>query len=349
MKKILLVYGDIRTVNIGDYIQSLAAKQYFDDEDYELVNRDELGLYSGAPAKVIMNTWLTYKPENWPPSNKITPLFVALHINSSVEKIMLSPENIGYFKKYEPIGCRDIYTMNLFKSRGVDAYFSSCLTTTLDLTYKVPKHREGIYIVDPLAYMPNGKGVIEILKTLFQTILNVKSVLHIIRNYRKNNKYELRLSKIGVGRILLITKSYLFLRKLLDKDVFDQAIFITQYHEGNEYKSEEERFLRANELLRKYASAKYVITSRIHCALPCLGFQTPVIYIRNLEEGKKSTCRLGGLGDFFNVVEVQNTKIISKFFDGKLKADFCFKNKDTYKIYHDSLIEKCLNFIKNGK
>ena len=100
MKKILLVYGDIRTVNIGDYIQSLAAKQYFDDEDYELVNRDELRLYSGAPAKVIMNTWLTYKPENWPPSNKITPLFVALHINSSVEKIMLSPENIGYFKKY---------------------------------------------------------------------------------------------------------------------------------------------------------------------------------------------------------------------------------------------------------
>lgn len=95
------------------------------------------------------------------------------------------------------------------------------------------------------------------------------------------------MSKIGVGRILLITKSYLFLRKLLDKDVFDQAIFITQYHEGNEYKSEEERFLRANELLRKYASAKYVITSRIHCALPCLGFQTPVIYIRNLEEGKK--------------------------------------------------------------
>lgn len=184
-EKILLVYGDIRTVNIGDYIQSLAAKQYFDDEDYELVNRDELGLYSGVPAKVIMNAWLTYKPENWPPSNKITPLFVALHINSSVEKIMLSPENIGYFKKYEPIGCRDIYTMNLFKSRGVDAYFSSCLTTTLDLTYKVPKHREGIYIVDPLAYMPNGKGVIEILKTLFQTILNVKSVLHIIRNYRK--------------------------------------------------------------------------------------------------------------------------------------------------------------------
>ena len=217
------------------------------------------------------------------------------------------------------------------------------------MTYKVPKHREGIYIVDPLAYMPNGKGVIEILKTLFLAVLNVKSVLHIIRNYRKNNKYKLRLSKIGVGRILLITKSYLFLRKLLDKDVFDQAIFITQYHEGNEYKSEEERFLRANELLRKYASAKYVITSRIHCALPCLGFQTPVIYIRNLEEGKKSTCRLGGLGDFFNVVEVQNTKIISKFFDGKLKADFCFKNKDTYKIYHDSLIEKCLNFIKNGK
>ena len=41
MKKILLVYGDIRTVNIGDYIQSLAAKQYFDDEDSSTYNNNE--------------------------------------------------------------------------------------------------------------------------------------------------------------------------------------------------------------------------------------------------------------------------------------------------------------------
>lgn len=28
MRKILLTYGDIKTINIGDYIQSIAAKQF---------------------------------------------------------------------------------------------------------------------------------------------------------------------------------------------------------------------------------------------------------------------------------------------------------------------------------
>ena len=66
MRKILLTYGDIKTINIGDYIQSIAAKQFFDDDNYIFFNRDELKLYKGEPAKVIMNAWMTYKPYNWP-------------------------------------------------------------------------------------------------------------------------------------------------------------------------------------------------------------------------------------------------------------------------------------------
>ena len=33
----------------------------------------------------------------------------------------------------------------------------------------------------------------------------------------------------------------------------------------------------AKNLLNKYASAKLVITSRIHCAIPCLSLGTPVL------------------------------------------------------------------------
>ena len=36
MRKILLTYGDIKTINIGDYIQSIAAKQFFDDDSRAL-------------------------------------------------------------------------------------------------------------------------------------------------------------------------------------------------------------------------------------------------------------------------------------------------------------------------
>ena len=82
---------------------------------------------------------------------------------------------------------------------------------------------------------------------------------------------------------------------------------------SNEYSSESERFARADELLTKMASAQYVITSRIHCALPCLGFETPVVYIRNLSESKKSTCRLGGLESLFNVITVKGKMLLPIF------------------------------------
>ena len=40
-----------------------------------------------------------------------------------------------------------------------------------------------------------------------------------------------------------------------------------------------ERMERANALLRRYQSAKCVITSRLHCALPCLALGTPVLLL----------------------------------------------------------------------
>ncbi|WP_264821067.1 polysaccharide pyruvyl transferase family protein [Acinetobacter schindleri] len=36
-------------------------------------------------------------------------------------------------------------------------------------------------------------------------------------------------------------------------------------------------------MLEKYSTAKLVITSRIHCALPCLAMGTPVIYINGFD------------------------------------------------------------------
>lgn len=345
MRKILLTYGDIKTINIGDYIQSIAAKQFFDDDNYIFFNRDELKLYKGEPAKVIMNAWMTYKPYNWPPSSQVYPLFVALHINSSAESRFLSHDSIKYLKKYEPIGCRDYHTMNILKGKGVNAYFSGCLTTTLGKTYKYNGKREGIYIVDPLSYMPNGNNFFEIMKAVVQTVFYMKPVLKILRNYKKNNRFTINISKVGIGRLLIITKSYLLLRKLVVPDVLYNAIFITQFNMSNEYSSESERFARADELLTKMASAQYVITSRIHCALPCLGFETPVVYIRNLSESKKSTCRLGGLESLFNVITVKGENVTSNFFDGLFKRDSSFKNKIDFVEYRDRLINICNKFM----
>lgn len=120
--KLLSISKNIDGVNIGDYTQALASSQFYPIID-GFVERDELSLYDDEDCKVIMNGWYMAQPENWPPSKHINPLFVAFHINSKARDSMLSKESIEYLKKYEPIGCRDTYTMDLVKGKGIDAYF----------------------------------------------------------------------------------------------------------------------------------------------------------------------------------------------------------------------------------
>ena len=40
-----------------------------------------------------------------------------------------------------------------------------------------------------------------------------------------------------------------------------------------------QRFQLAKKLLDKYARAKLIISARLHGSLPCLAFNTPVIFI----------------------------------------------------------------------
>ena len=42
---------------------------------------------------------------------------------------------IEHLKKYEPIGCRDLNTYKLLLINNIKAFFSGCLTTTLDINY----------------------------------------------------------------------------------------------------------------------------------------------------------------------------------------------------------------------
>jgi len=60
----LLTY---RMENIGDEIQSIAARQFLPRVDV-YVERDSLNkVVSDEKIKLIMNGWFTHKPENWPP------------------------------------------------------------------------------------------------------------------------------------------------------------------------------------------------------------------------------------------------------------------------------------------
>lgn len=96
--------------NIGDYIQTIAAEQYFDNPEY--VNLKKLSDYTpNDKTKLIMNGWFTAHPELWMPADNIIPLFISFHITPSCYDTILNQKGIAYLKKWEPIGCRDINTV----------------------------------------------------------------------------------------------------------------------------------------------------------------------------------------------------------------------------------------------
>lgn len=332
MKQGLMVVSTPPIINIGDYIQALAAKQYFNRIDC-YIERERLSVYNGDPVKMIMNGWYMVEPQYWPPSNKIKPLFISFHINSLAKERMLQDDSIKYLKQHEPIGCRDIETMNILKEKGVNAYFSGCLTLTLNNTYKSKKRDNKIYFVDPAINIARNNKL-SILKAFIYLILHFFTIKKLMKKFKHYKKRS--------GMWLVAAAFY----KTYSKSFTDDFLFNAEYidHEspeiGQQYKTNEEKFKRAEELIKMYSEAACVVTSRIHCALPCLSLETPVIYVKRGEQSQTSACRLNGLSDLFNVM-VQNKNKLVPYFDkkGKISISNFPKNKDSYKKLQKDLRE----------
>lgn len=56
---------------------------------------------------------------------KIVPVFLGLSI---LTNIISGIKDIEYLKRYEPIGCRDEYTLEVMRNHGIKAYLNGCLT-----------------------------------------------------------------------------------------------------------------------------------------------------------------------------------------------------------------------------
>tara|TARA_B110000444_G_scaffold244702_1_gene264408 strand:- start:3437 stop:4384 length:948 start_codon:yes stop_codon:yes gene_type:complete len=185
MKKAIISYS---TSNVGDEIQSLAVKQIIDKVDY-YIDREKLNEFrNNEPVKLIINGWYMANPDNWPPSEDIIPLFISFHIshNANTNKIFLSEKNITYFKKYEPIGCRDKQTKELLESHGVKAYFSGCATLTYKNKFKERNNK--ILCVDPLFNIfPYSYG-----KNIYKNL--IPSSLHKDVEYIEHKRYDLNKS-----------------------------------------------------------------------------------------------------------------------------------------------------------
>ena len=289
MKHALLTYQEgKKTFNLGDNVQSLAARQFLRNDPI-LINREKLFHYKGDEVKLIMNGWFTHNLFNWVPSKEINPLFVSFHLNSTAAPFLLDDKSVAYLKNKEPIGCRDKFTVKLLKEKGVEAYFSGCLTLTLD-NYKADESLRGekIYIVDPFYNYPTFLSITSGLKKFIRSILN--------------------------GDVFRIFKKRKYIKQIIQSDLLKSAEYKTQVLPKGKL-SDEEKFKLAEDYLKDYARAKLVITSRIHCALPCLAMGTPVIFINGFNT-EVDTCRFDGIINLFNRVDVDkngnnNNKVVT--------------------------------------
>lgn len=205
--------------NIGDDIQSLAAAQFLPSIDCR-IPRECLNQFTAREKHLlVMNGWFCYYPENWPPSNSIQPVFFGFHVSGApgTRDKFSSAEMVSYFKAHEPIGCRDVATSEFFRSLGVRAYYSKCLTLTFPKRTDTGQAKHGkVFVVDaPDIPIPDA----------------------------------------------------------LAKD----AVQVTQYVPP--YIDAETRQSIAKQLLDLYRNqAKLVITTRLHCAMPCIAMGIPVVF-----------------------------------------------------------------------
>ncbi len=316
------------TYNVGDYIQSLAAKQYLPKTDI-FINREKLKDYSADKVDMIMNGWYIRNPKQFQPSAKINPLYISFHLNHKVsEEILGDEKNISYLKSKSPIGCRDYYTMQALQSKGIDAYFSSCLTTTLDLEYSSKEKTDNIYFADALSHLEVWDVYINNLmhRNIFEALLKI------LLGYKYNSRFN---------------KRKILLDKLFSKEILTKAINIS--HHLSQKHSEEKRFEQAQNILKKYATAKLVVTSRIHVALPCLALGTPVIFINH---GFGNDSRFKNILEMINTINIDDKEKITANFQlpksGKITIEDIAANPTKHKEYAEKLKSKCYDFVNKS-
>lgn len=134
-------YGNIaysprsNRLTIGDDMQLLAVQELYrqigiKDEDVIEINYGELATYSGEYVVLpISFPLLAYTPKGKVTcfSERIIPVF----LGTCILDPHLCEEDIEYLKRFAPIGCRDVYTLNNLRDQGVPAYLGGCITLTL--------------------------------------------------------------------------------------------------------------------------------------------------------------------------------------------------------------------------
>jgi hypothetical protein len=242
--------------NLGDEIQSIAAARHLPRVDL-LLERDRLHWYRrSSPITALFNGWFTRpaSPACWPPPPSVRPIFLSWY--AECPDALINQHTADYFRHFGPIGCRSVTTVDHFARFGIPAYFSGCLTLTL------PPAREE---------RSDDICLVDVEPELLHTMVPDR-----IRARARTLTHSTPSAHMFPPNMPSVLHSYLRTFNLLDRGLE----MLRSHRERLLYLRHHARTKMAQSLLDTYSKAKLVITGRLHCAMPCLALDTPVVLLR---------------------------------------------------------------------
>lgn len=132
-------------------------------------------------------------------------------------------------------------------------------------------------------------------------------------------------------------------RELIEQQVKGSGIEVKIItHKASHYLTErpswEERVRNAEELLTLYQNARCVVTSRLHCALPCVAMETPVALVTDKINGIR-------LKQYKDMLYSTTTKL---FLEKGFEYDFVNppENPKQYLKMREAMMDDCKAFVK---
>lgn len=215
--------------NIGDIAQTFAIdiiyqKMGIPQEDIVNIPLEQLGTYKGEKVLLPIDGYFRYSRENpaFPTSDDIIPVFLGVYSTSGQYL-----KEKAFWKKFEPIGCRDEASFHAMKKRGYDAYLTGCMTMLYPRREKMPEVPK-VFVVD--AYPTIEKYIPESLRPYLEYVTHDLPVK--------------------------------------PEDDPKQVALACEKIAGDYYR-------------RYYHEATLVITSRLHCASPCIAMGIPTIVVKD--------------------------------------------------------------------
>lgn len=140
-----------RVVNIGDAFQIMAVKYLYSQmgiQEKDIIHIDwlEMTKYEGEYVVLPINLSMFINSSEQSFAD-LSPYIIPVFIGASFKHIHIGQRQLEFFRKYQPIGCRDERTMDVLRQNGIEAYMAGCISCVLPKEQIMKKKRK-IFFVD---------------------------------------------------------------------------------------------------------------------------------------------------------------------------------------------------------